>query len=149
MDTSWKFYINLELQILTISFFFVKETYPQTAPIWFSDSEDSTVVDVVGELANSKQEQFNVSIWIHSILAIFRYQIVVCFKILYLNDKFPHSVLLNEYTSMLIIFIFWRVKELSFLSMQLGATHIWVKSPLVMINDYLAYLSGLNRRQSC
>jgi len=38
----------------------ITETYPQTAPIWFSDSEDSTVVDVVGELANSKQEQFNV-----------------------------------------------------------------------------------------
>ncbi|XP_035827049.1 ubiquitin-conjugating enzyme E2 Q2 isoform X2 [Aplysia californica] len=36
------------------------ETYPQSAPIWFSDSEDSSVVDVVGELANTKQEQFNI-----------------------------------------------------------------------------------------
>lgn len=42
--------------------FNLQETYPQTAPIWFSDSEDASVVGVVGELANTKTEQFNVSI---------------------------------------------------------------------------------------
>lgn len=39
----------------------ITETYPQSPPIWFSDSEDSSVVDVVGDLANVKQEdQYNV-----------------------------------------------------------------------------------------
>ena len=38
-----------------------QETYPQSAPIWFSDSEDSSVVDVVGELGDTKEEQYNVS----------------------------------------------------------------------------------------
>jgi len=38
----------------------ITETYPQSAPIWFSDSEDSSVVDVVSELTNTKEEQFNI-----------------------------------------------------------------------------------------
>uniref|UniRef100_A0A0B6ZX54 RWD domain-containing protein n=1 Tax=Arion vulgaris TaxID=1028688 RepID=A0A0B6ZX54_9EUPU len=38
----------------------ITETYPQTAPIWFSDSEDASTLGIVGELANTKPEQFNI-----------------------------------------------------------------------------------------
>ncbi|BFY98685.1 hypothetical protein BsWGS_01725 [Bradybaena similaris] len=38
----------------------ITETYPQTAPIWFSDSEDANIVGIVGELSNTKPEQFNI-----------------------------------------------------------------------------------------
>ncbi|XP_059177232.1 ubiquitin-conjugating enzyme E2 Q1-like isoform X2 [Physella acuta] len=38
----------------------ITETYPQSAPIWFSDSEDASVVGIVGELANTPKEQFNI-----------------------------------------------------------------------------------------
>ncbi|KAI8737899.1 ubiquitin-conjugating enzyme E2 Q1 [Biomphalaria glabrata] len=38
----------------------ITETYPQSAPIWFSESEDAGVVGVVGELANTPKEQFNI-----------------------------------------------------------------------------------------
>ncbi|GFO50400.1 ubiquitin-conjugating enzyme e2 q1 [Plakobranchus ocellatus] len=38
----------------------ITETYPQSAPIWFSDSDDAGVVSIVGELANTKREQYNI-----------------------------------------------------------------------------------------
>uniref|UniRef100_A0A0B6ZLZ8 UBC core domain-containing protein n=1 Tax=Arion vulgaris TaxID=1028688 RepID=A0A0B6ZLZ8_9EUPU len=38
----------------------ITETYPQMAPIWFSDSDDPCVVDMVGELANTEAEHFNI-----------------------------------------------------------------------------------------
>ncbi|BFZ01638.1 hypothetical protein BsWGS_04678 [Bradybaena similaris] len=38
----------------------VTETYPQTPPIWFSESEDPSILAVVGGLASTKEEQYNV-----------------------------------------------------------------------------------------
>ncbi|KAK3799503.1 hypothetical protein RRG08_052688 [Elysia crispata] len=38
----------------------ITEAYPQSAPIWFSDSDDAGVVSVVGELANTSKEHYNI-----------------------------------------------------------------------------------------
>ncbi|XP_041368896.1 ubiquitin-conjugating enzyme E2 Q1-like [Gigantopelta aegis] len=38
----------------------ITETYPQCAPIWFSDSEDVGVTSVIEKLAEVQQDQFNI-----------------------------------------------------------------------------------------
>ncbi|XP_050401487.1 ubiquitin-conjugating enzyme E2 Q1 [Patella vulgata] len=38
----------------------ITETYPQTAPIWFSDSEDVTLTTVIGRLTDSPPENYNI-----------------------------------------------------------------------------------------
>ncbi|CAL1528210.1 unnamed protein product [Lymnaea stagnalis] len=38
----------------------ITETYPQSPPIWFSDSDDVGVVGIVGELPNTPKEHYNI-----------------------------------------------------------------------------------------
>ena len=41
-------------------FVLVQETYPQTPPIWFSESEDFTISVIIEKLSDTSKRNYNV-----------------------------------------------------------------------------------------
>ena len=52
-----RIYIYIFYKIKNIKIIILKETYPQSPPVWFSESEDSSILDIVEKLSTTSRNE--------------------------------------------------------------------------------------------